>query len=78
MDNQALDIDGLGRFAKDHQIGPQLTSKLKSNMVFTEREWKLAEVGFRTPGKGIDYYMNYAYTMAEVGKDMANALMYSP
>ena len=52
--------DGLGRFAKDHQMDPNHI-ETQIQYVFTEREWKLAEVGFKTPGKGIDYYMNYAY-----------------
>ena len=35
--------------------------KTQIQYVFTEREWQLAEVGFKTPGKSVDFYMNYAY-----------------
>jgi len=51
---------GLGKFARDHQMDPDCI-KTQIQYVFTEREWQLAEVGFKTPGKSVDFYMNYAY-----------------
>ena len=52
---------GLGRHAR--QIGGD-PSSLKTQLSYldTEREWKLAEPKFKTPGKPIGYYMNGAYT----------------
>ena len=52
--------NGLGKFARDHQMDPNHI-ETQIQYVFTEREWKLAEVGFKTPGKSIDFYMSYAY-----------------
>ena len=52
---------GLGRHAR--QIGGDPSSlKTQLSYLVTEREWKLAEPKFKTPGKPIGYYMNGAYT----------------
>jgi len=52
---------GLGRHAR--QIGGDPSSlKTQLSYLVTEREWKLAEPRFKTPGKPIGYYMNGAYT----------------
>ena len=53
--------DGLGRFARGNQMNPDHI-KTQIQYVFTEREWKRAEVGFKRPGKSTAYYMNHAYT----------------
>lgn len=53
--------DGLGRHAKAVGCNPT-TTECQLSYLFTEREWKKAEPGFKTPGKTIDQYMVNAYT----------------
>ena len=53
--------DGLGKFAKGNQMNPDHI-ETQIQYVFTETEWKRAEVGFKRPGKSTSYYMNHAYT----------------
>ena len=53
--------NGLGKFARGNQMNPDhIETQIK--YVFTEREWKRAEVGFKQSGKSTSYYMNHAYT----------------
>ena len=53
--------DGLGKYAKINKCDPS-TTECQLGYLFTEREWKLAAPGFKTPGKTIDQYMVNAYT----------------
>ena len=53
--------DGLGRYAKINNCDPS-TTQCQLGYLFTEREWKMASPGFKTPGKTIDQYMVNAYT----------------
>lgn len=53
--------DGLGKYAKINKCDPS-TTECQLGYLFTEREWKLAAPGFKTPGKSIDQYMVNAYT----------------
>ena len=52
---------GLGKYARDHQMDPDHI-ETQIQYVFTEREWRAAESGFRQEGKSIGFYMNHAYT----------------
>ena len=53
--------DGLGKFARGNQMNPDHI-ETQIQYVFTEREWRRAEAGFRKPGQSVSYYMNHAYT----------------
>lgn len=52
---------GLGKYARDHQMDPDHI-ETQIQYVFTEREWRAAESGFKQEGKSIGFYMNHAYT----------------
>ena len=53
--------DGLGKYARGNQMNPDhLETQIQ--YVFTEREWRSAERGFKKPGQSVSYYMNHAYT----------------
>ncbi len=53
--------DGLGKYARGNQMNPDHI-QTQIQYVFTEREWKSAEVGFKKSGQSVSYYMNHAYT----------------
>ncbi len=53
--------NGLGTFAKGNQMNPDHI-ETQIQYVFTEREWRAAEKGFKRPGQSVSYYMNHAYT----------------
>jgi len=53
--------NGLGKFARGNQMDPNHI-ETQIQYVFTEREWRRAEVGFKKSGQSVSYYMNHAYT----------------
>ena len=53
--------NGLGKFARGNQMDPNRI-ETQIQYVFTEREWRRAEVGFKKSGQSVSYYMNHAYT----------------
>ena len=67
--------DGLGKFARGNQMNPDHI-ETQIQYVFTEREWKRAEVGFKQSGKSTSYYMNHAYTWLGWGIE-GNRMYYS-
>ena len=53
--------DGLGKFARGNKMNPDHI-ETQIQYVFTEREWRSAERGFKRTGKSVSYYMDHAYT----------------
>ena len=53
--------DRLGHHAMANGCNPS-TTECQLSYLFTEREWKMAEPGFKTPGKTIEQYMVNAHT----------------
>ena len=52
--------DGLGRHAKNMGMNPS-TTEAQLSYLFTEYEWRQVESAMKTPGKSIEWYMQYAY-----------------